>query len=84
MTFSIKIEASALKQLGAIDKPYRLLIIDQIDALAIDPFRGKQLKGQWKSLRRIRVGSYRVIYSVKTDILVVLIVQIGHRKDVYG
>ena len=83
MTYSIKIESSALKQLGAIDKPFRISIMKQIDSLATDPLRGKQLKGQWKSLRRIRVGNYRVIYSIKSNILVVLIVQIGHRKDVY-
>jgi mRNA interferase RelE/StbE len=84
MHYSIKIESDAMKQLAQIDKPYRLLIVKRIDDLASDPFVGKQLKGQWRSLRRIRVGNYRVIYSIKANELVVLIVQIGHRKDIYS
>lgn len=43
-----------------------------------DPLKGK-LTGYW----RARVGNYRIIYTVEEDVLVVLVVKIGHRKDVY-
>ena len=45
---------------------------------------GKPLTKEWKDHRRLRVGNYRVIYKVFEDRVVVLIVEIDHRKDVYG
>jgi len=83
MTYSIQIEKDALAQLKKIDQVYQKLIIKNIDKLKIDPFIGKQLKGNWASLRRIRVSNYRVIYSIKNNELIVLILRIGHRKNVY-
>lgn len=45
---------------------------------------GKPLTREWKDYRRIRVGDYRVIYKVFEDKVIVLIVEVDHRKDVYG
>lgn len=45
---------------------------------------GKPLTKEWKDYRRIRVGDYRIIYKVFEDKVVVLIVEVDHRKDVYG
>ena len=44
---------------------------------------GKPLKGQHSELWRYRVGDYRVVCDLRDEVLVVLVVRIGHRKEVY-
>jgi mRNA interferase RelE/StbE len=44
---------------------------------------GEPLKGQWASLWRYRVGDYRVVCELRDQELVILVVRLGHRKDVY-
>ncbi|RKX52600.1 MAG: hypothetical protein DRP30_05935 [Thermotoga sp.] len=44
---------------------------------------GQSLQGEWKNFRRIRVGDYRVIYTLGGEIKVILVVRIRHRRDVY-
>jgi mRNA interferase RelE/StbE len=44
---------------------------------------GKPLKGELASLWRYRVGDYRLIYELRDEVLVVLVVRIGHRREVY-
>ena len=83
MIYSIKIKASAKKSLIKLEKSNRLRLIKHIDALANNPFKGSQLKGELTGLRRIRVGQYRVIYEVQNEALVVLVIRIGHRKEIY-
>ena len=83
MTYSLKIKASAAKALKRIPKPDRTRIVHAIDRLAQEPTAGGALKGEFQGLRRLRVGRYRVIYEVWEGELTVLVVRIGHRKDVY-
>ena len=47
------------------------------------PLNSKQLAGEDPPLYRDRVGDYRILYQVENDVLVVLVVHVGHRKDVY-
>ena len=47
------------------------------------PHGYKKLKGE-DSLYRVRIGNYRAIYTIKDHILLVLVLDIGHRKDIYG
>ena len=83
MNWSVKINQSALKELSRISKPDRLRIVVGIDQLALNPYRGSALKGDLTGLRRIRVGSYRVIYEIRETQLIVLVVTVGHRREVY-
>ncbi|MCY3777508.1 MAG: type II toxin-antitoxin system RelE/ParE family toxin [Candidatus Aminicenantes bacterium] len=83
MIFSIRIKASAAKELHRIVKPDRRRIVAAIDRLAENPFLGNALKGDLRGLRRLRVGDHRVVYEVRESILVVLIVRVAHRRDVY-
>jgi mRNA interferase RelE/StbE len=52
-------------------------------ALAKDPYLGKALSGEFKGLYRWRTGQFRVIYENQKDVLLILVLKIGHRKDVY-
>jgi mRNA interferase RelE/StbE len=83
MTFSISIKQSAAKALEKIPKDDRLRVISAIDQLKTNPTAGGVLKGEFAGLRRIRIGSYRVVYEVQDQKLVVLVIRIGHRREVY-
>jgi mRNA interferase RelE/StbE len=83
MTYAVEILRSAQRQLAKIDRQAQERIIDSIRALATDPrpLGCKKLSGRpaW----RIRVGDYRVIYEIHDQQLVIVVVTLGNRKDVY-
>ena len=54
-----------------------------LDDLQRDPFQGTSLKGELKGRYSYRVGSYRIVYLVRQQELLVLIIDIGHRRDIY-
>jgi mRNA interferase RelE/StbE len=83
MSFSVRIEKTALKELKKIDSENQKRIIKLIDSLKEDPYKGKQMVGRYKGLFRVRSGDYRVVYSVINDELVVLVLTVGHRREVY-
>ncbi len=83
MTYSLQIKKSAAKALSKITKSDRIRLIEAIDRLREEPNAGGVLKGEFDGLRRLRVGSYRIIFEVIDEQLVVLVIRIGHRKDVY-
>ncbi|MBN1961462.1 MAG: type II toxin-antitoxin system RelE/ParE family toxin [Deltaproteobacteria bacterium] len=83
MNYSLKIKSSAAKEIKNLPKQDKTKIIEAIDSLKTQPHVGTLLKGQFTGLRRIRVGHYRVIYEVRDTLLVILVLKIGHRLDVY-
>ena len=83
MPYSLKIKQSAFKELQKINKNERSRIISAIDALQNNPHIGKILKGDYSGLRRIRIGNYRVIYEINEGEVIVLVLRIAHRKQVY-
>ena len=83
MSFRVQIKSSAAKALRKMDPPQRGPLIRAIDRLAEEPSAGGVLKGEFAGLRRLRVGSYRIIYEVFETQLVVLVVRIAHRKESY-
>lgn len=83
MIYSVNIKQSALKSLKNIAQEDRLRIIEAIDLLKTNPAAGGVLKGEYSGLRRIRIGSYRVVYEVHNEQLTVLVIRIGHRREVY-
>lgn len=83
MIYFVSIKQSALKSLKNIAREDRLRIIEAIDQLKINPAAGGVLKGEYSGLRRIRIGSYRVVYEVHNEKLTILVIRIGHRREVY-
>ena len=82
--YSILIKSSAVKEIESIGtKPDRRRIIVQITELADDPrpLGCEKLSGQDKY--RVRQGKYRIVYSIEDRDLVIYVVKVGHRKDVY-
>jgi mRNA interferase RelE/StbE len=82
--YRVEIMRSALKQLEALPREEQERLTTEINALADDPRPPgvEKLKGVADQYR-IRVGSYRVIYTIRDDRLIVLVLRIGHRRDVY-
>jgi mRNA interferase RelE/StbE len=83
VAYTVRIKASAERSLRHMAKPDRIRIVEAIDRLADEPTAGSALKGEFAGLRRLRVGSYRVVYEVIHNELVVLVVRVGHRREVY-
>ena len=76
--------ARDLRKLGAQAQQLILRYLRQRIATTADPRRfGKPLTGDLKGLWRYRVGDYRIVASIEDDRFVVLIVTVGHRREVY-
>ena len=72
------------KNLRGIPKKDIARILKRVSDLAIDPrpYGSEKLSGEQEKYR-IRQGNYRVIYSIEDDQLVVIVVKVGHRREVY-
>ena len=82
MTYSIRVTETAKKQLSKIDKQTARRIDKKLREIASDPFlHVTRLVGL--EIYKMRVGDYRVLMSIQKDKLVVMIVEIGHRRNVY-
>ena len=84
MKYRVEFKRSAAKALKNIPKSDQRRIRDKIDSLSEnlpEPTTTK-MKGD-NPFHRIRVGDYRIIYEIHGDILVIMVLKIGHRKEVY-
>ena len=83
-SYKLRIKKSAAKELEAISrKADRQRVAKRIDALAEDPRPPGSKKLSGSERYRVRQGSYRIVYAIEDDELVVYIVKIGDRKSVY-
>ncbi|MFD8632320.1 type II toxin-antitoxin system RelE/ParE family toxin [Streptomyces sp. NPDC059533] len=86
MKYAFRFTTAAQRQLRAIDKPAAMRILAALTALGDDPYREdadvKKLTGP-SGLYRLRVGNYRIAYQILDGELVILVVQVGDRRDVY-
>lgn len=83
--YRISIAKQALKELERLPKKDTQQISKAIDDLSIHPrpVGCKKLKGESEYMWRIRVGNYRVIYTIDDQVKIVDVRKIGHRKDIY-
>lgn len=81
--YEIRLSQTVVKKLSKLPSDVEQRIIDSIELLINNPQpQGcKKLKG--RDGYRIRIGDYRVIYQIKDKILTILVLDIGHRKDIY-
>jgi mRNA interferase RelE/StbE len=84
LSHRIEVKRSAAKALKKVPKAERKRIIDKINFLAksLPSPDITKMKGN-NPFHKVRVGDYRIIYEVQEDVLLILIVKIGHRKDIY-
>lgn len=83
--YELRLERRASKSLRGLPEPSKSRIVSALNELQRDPFSGnvKALSGKWKGFFRRRIGDYRILYGVDTDVRVVSIESISHRKDAY-
>jgi mRNA interferase RelE/StbE len=80
----IEFTPSAYRAFAKLDPARKKRLLPAIDALQADPRPvGAKRLIAGEELWRIRVGAYRIVYSVEDDRLVVVLIKIGHRRDVY-
>ncbi len=84
MADSVHLAPAAQRQLKALDKPTQQRIVRHLRKLDDNPrpHGTEKLTGS-EDFYRIREGDYRIIYTIKDKELIILVVKIGHRKDVY-
>ena len=82
--YAVTFARSARRELEALEQPQLARVFNRIEALAVEPRPGgsKKLQGTQR-LWRVRVGDYRLVYSIDDRQRVVDIVRVRHRRDVY-
>ena len=84
MTYAVEVTPAAVRQLRKLDPPARRRVQAAIELLADDPRPPRARKlvggaGEW----RVRTGDFRIVYEIRDGQLLVLVVAVGHRRDVY-
>ena len=82
--YSIEIKKSASKEIAKLPKTILSRILEKIRLLESDPRPTGCKKLSADEKYRIRVGNYRVLYEIVDDRLIVYVVKVSHRKDVYS
>ncbi len=85
--YKVELTKTAFKDLQKLPKHIQKIIIDKLDILSQNPNllknNIKTLKGKYKGLKRLRVGKYRIIFEEREKELVILIIRIAHRGEIY-
>lgn len=84
MTYRITLAPAAARQLRKLDPPARRRIQAALDLLAADPRPPAATRlvggaGEW----RVRTGAYRIVYEIEDEQVLVLLLRIGHRREIY-
>ena len=86
VTYSLYLSDHAKRVLHKIELREPVLfrrVVAAFDDLERDPFQGKTLKGELKGRYSYRVGDYRILYLIRRRELIVYVIDVGHRRDVY-
>jgi mRNA interferase RelE/StbE len=83
MAYQVIVPKRIKKEIYRIPLIYRQKIFASLSVLANNPHKGKKLGGKHKNHWSLRAWPYRIIYEIKEQVLIVLIVNIGHRQGVY-
>jgi len=82
--YRIEVSATAEKQIRKLDRTDQIQVVRAIQALSKEPRPPgtRKLQG-YSDVFRVRVGTYRIIFSVERTRLLIIILKVGHRRDVY-
>jgi len=72
-----------LEKIYKVDQKLYFRFISAIETLKLNPYKGKRLIGKFAGDYSLRVGDYRIVYTVYKDRLVVCIIDLGHRREIY-
>lgn len=83
MDYLVTLLPAVDKVIARLPKDVRLRIADRLVTLASNPRPLGSLKLTGQDAYRIRVGDYRIIYTIQDERLIVLVIDVGHRREVY-
>lgn len=83
MAWTIRYSASAARAIRKLDPSLQPRLRAAVEAIAEDPHRGKPLQLTLRGLRSWRTGDYRIVYRMANQELEILVVAVGHRREVY-
>lgn len=75
--------AKELERIYKADKKLYSRFISAIESLKDNPYQGKRLKGKLLGDYSLRIGDYRIIYTIYKDKLIIYIIDLRHRKEIY-
>jgi mRNA interferase RelE/StbE len=81
--YQIVVERLVIKYLKRIPETDYYLIKNKIKSLANDPRPNGSIKLKGRNAYRIRQGDYRIIYEIRDKALLIIVVTVGHRKEIY-
>jgi mRNA interferase RelE/StbE len=82
-TYTITYTEEAKDRIGELDPSMKPIVQKAIESLKTSPLRGKPLSHQLAGLRSLRTTDYRIIYRISDRELVIVVITVGHRRDVY-
>ena len=85
MNYQLRIKSSAKKELKRLPRSLLIRIKSAFDKLSKNP-RPKgviKLKTNLANLYRIRIGDYRIVYEIQDHILIIIVISVGHRREIY-
>ncbi len=83
MAWTVRYTRSAAKAIRQLDPQVRERVRAAIETLCDDPLRGKPLQLTLQGLRSWRTGDWRLVYRVLEDRIEILVIAVGHRREVY-
>lgn len=87
MSWDYRFTERAVKQLKKLGSPAQKRVVEFLDTHIVDAAdprqHGRALTGDLHGLWRYRVGDYRIVCQIQDEILIVLVIRVGHRKDIY-
>ena len=81
--YKVNFVKSVKKDFKKIPKLEVAKILDAIDELSKNPRSSKSKKLKGEKLYRLRVGNYRVIYDIQDNVMLIFVIKLGHRSDIY-
>ncbi len=83
-SYRVEFSPGARRMLGSLSRALQIRLAERIDALALQPRPHGSKKMTWgNDIYRIRVGDYRIVYQIHGNVFLVLVLRIGHRREVY-
>jgi len=81
--YTIQYTKEAKKKIEKLDSSILVIIRKAIESLLSNPYKGKPLSYELAGLRSLRTTDYRIIYRIKEEQLIIIVISVGYRKEIY-
>jgi len=83
MKYNLILSSKFDKEFSHLDKKLQDRVVEGLKEIKENPYEGKPLKGRLKEMLSWRVGKYRILYQIQGNKLIIIVINIEHRKHVY-